>query len=244
MKKLPRAPFPESVQRLNADEPFRFDCHPGVVCFTECCRLLELALTPYDVLRLRKGTGLNSQELLDQYIIVEHDQRDVFPRFFLTMIDDGQASCAFVAENGCTLYQHRPGACRAYPLGRAAVRNCDDTMEEHFVMVKEAHCQGFAEAKEQTTRRYMKEQGLDEYNRYNDAVATLVQHQRIRQGFTPSEMQVRLFTLALYNIDTFREMLQQGRIPEASPPADTLEDDEKLLLYAITYITAQFFGTD
>ena len=37
---------------------FRFACHPGVVCFTECCRDLKLLLTPYDVIRLKNRLGL------------------------------------------------------------------------------------------------------------------------------------------------------------------------------------------
>ena len=101
---------------------FTFACHPGVPCFTDCCRMLELALTPYDVLRLRKATGLTSRELLENYIITEQDPGEPFPRFYLTMVDDGRASCVFVSPQGCTVYPHRPSACRAYPLGRAAVR--------------------------------------------------------------------------------------------------------------------------
>lgn len=244
MKKIPRAPFPEFVKRVSPDEPFTFACHPGVPCFTECCRLLELALTPYDVLRLRRGTGLSSQELLDQYIIEEYDERDVFPRFFLTMIDDGRASCAFITEGGCTLYAHRPGACRVYPLGRAAVRNCGGAMEEHFVLVKESHCQGFEEPKEQTIAEYMEEQGLNEYNRYNDAVATLVQHERIRQGFTPSAGQIELYTLALYNLDTFRELLKKNQLPDCAPPASVLDDDEQLLLFGVEWLKTQFFSAE
>ena len=32
---------------------FSFACHPDVPCFTKCCSDLDLALTPYDVLRLK-----------------------------------------------------------------------------------------------------------------------------------------------------------------------------------------------
>ncbi len=45
-------------QPLEANEVFRFHCHPGISCFTDCCRQLELALTPYDVLRLKRRWGL------------------------------------------------------------------------------------------------------------------------------------------------------------------------------------------
>ena len=110
--------LPRHITKLGRSETFTFSCHKNVKCFTECCRMLELALTPYDVLRLRLATGLTSGQLLDEYIIIEQDQGEPFPRLYLTMVDDGRASCVFVSAQGCTVYPHRPSACRAYPLGR------------------------------------------------------------------------------------------------------------------------------
>jgi uncharacterized protein len=233
--------FP-NARHLKKDTAFNFSCHKALSCFTECCRLLELALTPYDVLRLRRGTGLTSQEVLDRYVIEEQNEGEAFPRFFLTMIDDGRASCVFIADEGCTLYTHRPGACRAYPLGRAATRNCSGMMQEHFVLLQETHCLGLAEHRENTVANFTDEQGLAEYNRYNDAVASLLQHAKIRQGFTPSEEQVRFFTLALYNIDTFREKLVKGEFPDLSIPGLILQSDEHLLLIAVDWLKEQFFS--
>jgi len=240
-----RSKFPEAVYRLRPDEEYSFDCHPGVPCFTECCRMLELALTPYDVLRLRRGTGLTSQQLHDQYIIEERGDRDMFPKYYLTMVDDGRASCAFVAADGCKVYQHRPGACRAYPLGRAAVRTRSGELKQHFVLLKEAHCKGFAEQRRQTPLQYAKEQGLTEYNVYNDALAALIQHENIRKGlFMPSDEQLRLYTLALYNIDVFRDDIIHGRLAIPNCPQETLDQDEALLLFGIQWLKEQFFPVD
>lgn len=240
---MTRPQFPEAVYRLKPDEPFNFACHPGVPCFTECCKMLELALTPYDVLRMRRGTGLTSQQLHDQYIIEERGEQDMFPKYYLTMIDDGQASCAFVdKEKGCLIYAHRPGACRAYPLGRAAVRTKSGELRQHFVLMKESHCKGFDEPVKQTPQQYAEEQGLITYNRYNDAIASLIQHDRIRQGrFMPSDEQLRLYTLALYNIDSFREQIKSGALGITDLPASILDDDEKLLLFGIEWLKQQFF---
>ncbi len=239
---MARPPFPDAVYRLKADEPFNFDCHPGVPCFTECCRMLELALTPYDVLRLRLGTGLSSQQLHDEYIIEERGEHDMFPKYYLTMVDDGRASCAFVDKKGCKVYEHRPGACRAYPLGRAAVRTRSGELNQHFVLMKENHCKGFAEPKEETPFRYSEEQDLIVYNRYNDALATLIQHEKIRQGlFMPTDHQLQNYFLALYNIDVFRAELQSGKLNTDQYPSEVLKDDEKLLLFAIEWLTTQFF---
>ena len=41
---------------------FTFACHPEVPCFNQCCRRLNLVLTPYDVLRLKNHLGMSSEE--------------------------------------------------------------------------------------------------------------------------------------------------------------------------------------
>lgn len=200
--------------------------------------MLELSLTPYDVLRLRKGTGLNSGQLLENYIIAEHCSGDPFPRFYLTMVDDGRASCVFVDKSGCTVYNDRPGACRTYPLGRAAVSGTESSIKEHYVLLREAHCLGFAENQIQDIAGYSKDQGLEPYNRFNDKVASILQHETIRKGFDPSKRLADLYTLALYNIDTFREKIFSDTISSVHLTASekkVLEEDEQLLGFAIEW---------
>jgi len=75
--------LPKNVTRITAAESFSFACHPKVACFTDCCRQLELALTPYDILRLKRETDLDSSSFLEQYVIQEQEDEDVFPRFYL-----------------------------------------------------------------------------------------------------------------------------------------------------------------
>jgi len=236
--------LPENVNRIENDEVFRFSCHPGVDCFTDCCRQLELALTPYDVLRLKQETKLDSSSFLERYVIQEQEAEDVFPRFYLTMVDDGQASCVFVAETGCTVYPGRPGACRAYPMGRAAIRKDDNKVEEFFVLLKESHCHGFQEQEEQTAERYSEEQGLQEYNNVNDKVATLLQHEMIRQGMKLTKEQIKLFVLALYDLDSFRKQLDEGKLPKQeqySANKTACKDDEQLLLFGINWLHGILF---
>ncbi|MDP3696310.1 MAG: hypothetical protein Q8R42_09365, partial [Desulfocapsaceae bacterium] len=181
-----------------------------------------------------------SEEFLDRYVIIEQEEHETFPRFYLTMIDDDRASCVFVSDAGCTLYQDRPGACRAYPLGRAAIRQADNTMEEFFVLLQESHCQGFQELQEQNGATYCTEQGMASYNHFNDAVAAILQHEQIRQGKRLSENQIEQFILALYNLDQFRTLLFTGQLVGTTEVDDTtrqrLVDDEELLLYAIDWL--------
>ncbi|MDK9705851.1 MAG: YkgJ family cysteine cluster protein [Desulforhopalus sp.] len=225
-------------------ESFAFACHPGVACYTECCRLLELAISPYDALRLRQATSLPSQQLLEKYFIIEQDPGEAFPRVYLTMVDDGRASCVFVTKAGCSVYEHRPGACRTYPLGRAVSRIAGG-VNERFVILRENHCQGFLETAQQTPRNYITDQGLTRYNTFNDAVMEILQHEAIRNGFIPSRSDVELFILALYNIDSFREHLFHNRLHftvMSHNERQQLEDDESLLRFGIDMLHKQIFS--
>lgn len=240
-----RAHLPPHVTRLDSQDTFTFSCHREVKCFTDCCRMLELALTPYDVLRLRRATGLTSGQLLDSHIIIEQDPGEPFPRFYLTMVDDGRASCVFVTDQGCSIYEHRPAACRAYPLGRAVRRHENGTMEEYFVLMREDHCLGFQEPISQNALMYCRDQELLTYNRFNDAVGAILQHDLIRKGLIPSAKQIDFFVLALYNIDSFRDVVQNDQLDAvALTPVEKnrLLQDEALLLFAVDWLSRQLFA--
>lgn len=236
--------LPKNVTRIEDDELFTFSCHPEVDCFTNCCRQLELALTPYDVLRLKQETKLDSTAFLDRYVIREQEPVDAFPRFYLTMVDDGKASCVFVAKSGCTVYPGRPGACRTYPMGRAVIRQPDNSMEEFFVLLRESHCNGFQEKEEQTAVKYSKGQGLKDYNMFNDKVALILQHVQIRRGLQLTAAQTEYFVLALYDLDNFRRQLDQETLPnqdQYSSQKERCKDDEQLLLFGISWLHGVLF---
>jgi hypothetical protein len=240
-------PLPDHCQPLEAREKFCFACHPGVACFTECCRQLDLALTPCDVLRLKKRLKLDSGSFLEQYVIVAWEEGMIFPACFLTMIDDGQASCVFVTEQGCSVYEDRPAACRAYPAGRGVSRRANGTLDEHFVLLREPHCLGFAEQQEQTTPEYFQAQGLTECNQLNDQLLRLFHHPQIQAGFRLSQSQIDQFIMALYNLDFFRQEMTDGRI-KMNRPLSVLElraltgDDEELLLLGLRWLLQEYFG--
>lgn len=236
--------LPCQVRPVKPEETFAFCCHRRVSCFTECCRELELALTPYDVLRLRRATALHSARLHERYIIEEQEPSAPFPSFYLTMVDDGRASCVFVRPEGCSIYPNRPGACRTYPLGRGTVKH-ENILHEQFVLLREPHCRGFEQESVQTAQTYMKSQELAPYNRFNDLLAEITQHEQIRRGMRPSAEQIRRYKLALFDLDTFREKLHRNEfdIPAGLhyQPLDD-SDDENLLEFSMKWIKNQLFG--
>ena len=238
--------FPENVTRLCGKECFSFGCHPGVPCFTECCRDLELALTPYDVLRLRQDLQMSSAEFIDRFILVEQDENNSWPRLYLGMVDDGRASCPFISKGGCRVYHNRPGACRAYPVGRGSMLDANGKVREIHVLVREAHCRGFAEPQKHTTAEWFVNQGLLEYNIINDEVLNLLQLEQVRQhgSLTPEERD--MFLLALYKLDEFRDLVstsafQDKYLLSREKRRSILADDLDLLRFGIHWLQEVLF---
>lgn len=239
--------LPDYVRQLDANESFTFSCHSGVQCFTDCCRQLDLTLTPYDVLRLKKALGLTSNEFMGKYGIVEQAPNDILPQVYLTMIDDGRASCPFVGESGCTVYKDRPGACRTYPLGRGARQDACGAQEEFYVLLTEDHCRGFSETTAQNIEQWLEHQGLREYNRYNDLVMTVLQHERIQNGFRPSPIQGKQYLSTLYNLDKFRAAIldpqsELTNLPQTAEKEKISTDDTALLEFAVRWIKNELFN--
>jgi Fe-S-cluster containining protein len=241
--------LPENVKRLAPGEKFKFACHAEVSCFTDCCRDLELALTPYDILRLKKALKMDSQAFLDRYVILEQEEKEPFPRLYLTMVDDGRASCPFVTQTGCTVYADRPGACRTYPLGRAVSRNMHGRCTELYVLLSESHCHGHHTATGAgfTVATWTDDQGLAPYNAANDALLPLLQHEQVKLGRKLTHRERELFLMALYDLDTFRDFLQQidfsGPTPLTPAKLEYLAaDDARLFYFAVGWLESELFG--
>lgn len=239
--------FPDNVTRLCGLKQFSFACHPDVTCFTECCRELDLALSPYDVLRLCKELQMKPAAFIERYVVIEQDENDIFPVLYLGMVDDGRASCPFVGKDGCKVYNGRPGACRAYPVGRGAALDRDGRKQELFVLVREDHCRGFDEPETHTAAEWFEGQGLVEYNKVNDEVLTLLKHEQVGkslQHLTPEQRDK--FMLALYKLDEFREMVTSPSFQEEfqmnEKEWDTiLADDLSLLRFGIRWLQEILF---
>ena len=121
------------TDRMSRKDCFEFYCGPSVPCFTECCRKLDLTLTPYDVLRLfYPRLEKSPSEFLEDYTVIKTGSRHGFPEVFLKMDVDGEKLCPFVSKEGCTVYEDRPGACRIYPLGRASSKSRSTDLNEEF----------------------------------------------------------------------------------------------------------------
>ncbi len=237
---------PEHVQPIDKGDEFQFSCHPEVECFTDCCRELELALTPYDVLRLRARLGISTGEFLERYCLFEVADEEVLPRVYLGMVDDGQGSCPFVSKEGCAVYEDRPAACRTYPVGRGAFRKPDGRCHDLYVLLSEPHCKGFAQGQSQDVGQWLEHEGLEDYNAMNDATLAVYQHLKVSDGIALTELQHETFILAFYNLDAFREALLADQLPVQEGLAEQwrqeiADDDKALLLFAVQWLTWRLF---
>ncbi len=234
--------FLQSLPVLEPGESFCFDCHPGVVCFNECCRDLNCILSPYDVLRLRSALELPSSKFLERFTRVEAAPDTGFPLVMLSMLDDERKTCPFVDENGCTVYSDRPGACRTYPLGRGAGIGSDGTVSEQYVVVREDHCKGFENDSSWTTDTWVSSQDINEYNTFNDLYLGLLT-QWTATGGVLKPGQFQMASTLLYQLDTFLDLIKQKKWFERMSVASSrqkkiLEDEKERLIFAIEWFLA------
>jgi Fe-S-cluster containining protein len=233
---------------LTADTAFSFDCSPAVPCFNACCRDLNQALSPYDILRLKNRLGLSSGQFLKTHTVRHIGPETGLPVVSLRFDNRTNRQCPFVTPAGCRVYTDRPASCRLYPLARGTSRNrLSGRINEHFALIQEPHCRGFCQKTAQTARGWMRDQGLAPYNRFNDLFLEMISLKNRRiPGPLTSEPE-SLFYTALYDIDSFRDLISQQSFAErwGIDPADlsTLEaDDSQLLRFAHACVKKIVFG--
>jgi hypothetical protein len=116
--------------------------------------------------------------------------------------------CPFVSDKGCRVYPDRPASCRIYPLARAISRNRQTgRTQEQFALLQEPHCRGHENKKTWTTKQWMANQQLGEYNRINDQMMTLISLKNQHRPGPLSQDTARMFFMACYDLDTFREQI-------------------------------------
>jgi uncharacterized protein len=154
---------------LREKDTFEFACHPGVACFTRCCRNTDMYLYPYDIIRLKTKLGITSEEFINQHTVVAIRDNPYFPHVMLKMSDAEDKACPFLTSDGCSVYEDRSFSCRAYPLERAVARFGESGDREiRYSIARHSYCEGHGEKKTWTIREWMNNQELDIFNEMND----------------------------------------------------------------------------
>lgn len=236
--------FPGDMVPLGKSK-FRFACHPGVSCFTQCCRKLDLFLYPYDIIRLKNRLGITSEEFLDKYAGVVQGSNPYFPSVIMRMADNEEHTCPFLdSEKGCIVYADRPSACRTYPLERAVDRSSSGGRpEEFYFLTNHEYCKGHEENTEWTVKEWLRDQQLLYYNVMDDLWAEMDTLFRSNpwQGEGAAGPRQFLAFMACYNIDRFKQyivdhdLLSQFRLDKARKRSMG-QDDEAVLKFGFDWL--------
>lgn len=237
---------PELVP-IGENDTFGFACHQKVPCFNHCCKDLNQALTPYDVLRLKNHLKITSQEFIERYAMVYSGPATGLPVVSLRFSMDEDKNCPFVKPDGCTVYEARPSSCRIYPLARAIQRSrIDGSVTEHYALLQEPHCRGFEQEGSQTVRQWITSQELDVYFKMNDALMELIAlKNQMRPGELSSE-ELQMTQMAFYDLDTLKEKALAGQLPNMDfdhlTPLPERENDEAWLAWSMKWVGQMLFG--
>jgi Fe-S-cluster containining protein len=238
MSQLSADPAREAVI-LTRESGFQFACHADLPCFTQCCRDVNIYLTPYDVLRLRRALEMGSQEFLAKHTRHFVGKDSHIPMVWLAM-DEQTLYCKLVSDRGCQVYGDRPWACRMYPLDLA-----DQDVHYRFIVTQE-RCFGLREKRALTVQQWLDDQDVAPYlemERGFQQIMPPVMPAVIQPGQEMDAGLDRLMFLA-YDLDRFSRMLEDRHFRDVYDVDDEMlarlkEDEEALLLLAFRYIRAQ-----
>ena len=230
----------KNKKRFEEVHAFQFRCHPGVSCFTKCCQDINIILTPYDVLRMKNGLGISSEEFLDEHTIISPKEGKLLPVVILKLNEDDKR-CPFVTtEKGCKIYNDRPWPCRMYPL----TMNDDGT---YSLITDAARCKGLEEDDTNKVIDWLHTQEVEEYDELNEFLSSLtIQMQSVKLGIENPQIEQMIF-MSLYNIDKFRKFVFESTfLDRLEVEEDILEkiknSDTDLLKFAFEWIKFGLFG--
>jgi uncharacterized protein len=240
--KEPDMQEPELIA-ISLEDTFQFACHCSVPCFNDCCRDLNQALSPYDVLRLRKHLGLSWPDFLSRFAEVHTGPVTGLPVVSLRFSGGDERNCPFVTDKGCRVYDARPTSCRLYPLARALRRNREDGgLSVHYALLREPHCRGFEQSQRQTVRLWIASQDMEHGLAANDDLMALIARKNsLRPGpLSPTEQ--HWLQMALYDPDGLKTNVVGGRLEKMTmnpPPLNP--DDRAWLAWGLVWIQDALF---
>lgn len=238
---------PSKLLPIDPEETFRFSCHPDVPCFNLCCRDLNQALTPYDVLRLKNHLSMSTAAFIQAHGILYTGSATGLPVASLRFDADKDRSCPFVTPAGCRVYAARPSSCRTYPVARALRRiRADGSISEHFAIIREPHCRGFEQGETRSVRQWMQDQQLEQYNQMNDMLMELI---ALKNQLRPGDLSPehgRMVRTAFYDVETLSKEALSGNLPGMQTlgrhPLPEKSDEEGWLIWGFRWVKQILFG--
>ncbi len=189
-------------------------------CWNVCCYGADVTLTPCDIPTLARRLGTRPAILVAHYAVPAIHPGSGLPVAKLVMTgQDGKGACVFLDEAaGCTVYDARSVTCRYYTLGLGAVKmKGHEVREDMYFLVKEAHCKGHFEEKEQSVGAFRQEQGVEPYDLLNERwIDILMKMASWRSlggplGRDVSTQTKKMFYVISTDVDAFRRFVFETR---------------------------------
>ena len=135
----------------------------------------------------------------------------------LKMSDEPDDRCPFVGDEGCTVYEDRPWACRMYPLGMAMPpARAGDEPEPVYFLFEDDFCKGARASRRQwTVAEWRQDQGVVEHGRSSrpaSARSSPTPGSSAAAQLDPKRME--MFYTACYDLDSFREFVFESTFLE------------------------------
>ncbi|EGW55009.1 putative Fe-S-cluster oxidoreductase [endosymbiont of Tevnia jerichonana (vent Tica)] len=228
----------------------KFRCYKGISCFNACCKSADIQLTPYDILRLKDNLGMSVTDFLKNHTVPFEMDKDGIPGIKLRTDNDG--ACLFVTDEGCSVYNDRPTACRYYPVGHMAIREAGATEDEaRYFLVKEDHCKGHEEDREISVTDYRKEQQVEQYDQINREWMQLILKKKSAGPSIgrPSDTSLQFFFMCCYDMDRFRRFVLSDSFKASYDMDDAFyatveKEDLALMSFGIRLLKQILFGDE
>jgi Fe-S-cluster containining protein len=191
---------------LSLDSRFTFQCHAGLPCFNQCCRTPTIILSPYDLLRLKQGLGITSTQLRERYTRQEIEPNSNLPLVFVDVHRSSEGGCPFLGAQGCTVYPHRPAACRLFPLTMGS-RLTANGVEDHYFCRRLDYCRGFDGESDWTVASWMANQGFLEYDQGRREWLEILLKAGATERPVADALIQDLFATLAYDLDKFRRLV-------------------------------------
>ena len=236
--------------RLDDNEIFGFHCHPGLKCFNQCCRNLNLFLYPYDVVRLKNKLGITTDQFLDRHVDIVLRESNFLPDVLLKMSDTPEKTCPFLTEAGCGVYPDRPDTCRTFPMERGLSFEAETKKIKMIYFFRPPDfCLGRLENKTWTAQAWLKDQDAVYYNKMTALWAELKRLFQTdpwgREG--PYGQRGKMAFMATYNIDRFRDFVfNSSFLKRYKVKADVLKkvkaDDMAMMKFGFKWVKLFLWG--
>jgi len=161
---------------------------------------------PYDIIQLKTGLNISSSDFLKKYTCTLMGNNGL-PAIMLKMKEDDEKSCPFVTEQGCMVYDHRPWACRIYPLQPESTKITEKKGKAYYSIMEIPFCQGFKEKKVSKVKDWMAEQGIPIYIEMEALFKKITLNPFLNDKKIENKKIQDMYFMACYDIDRFRRFV-------------------------------------